>query len=489
VSNVRIGRLIDRQHKLLSTRLIVSDQRPTVDEVCHHYDQLIGKGEQPLILLPKSDTCAEVNNATLQKIGTEVIKLNAQDTLDTIIHKNQQPKVKKAYDAITDDATRTAGLEKTLNVCVGAKVMFKRNKDVEIGLVNGAVGIVVGFRENESGIYQIVVKFDCIEAPVPVVRESCTFEVLKCIFYTRKQFPLILSFALTIHKSQGLSLPCAIIDVGSRCFGTGMVYVALSRVTTLQGLHLVALDTTKIVCDRKAITEYNRLRKTYAPHLSEIPTTEDAHNVEHTTRHDNPTMTTNAVSELTIRTFDCCEVRSLDEEFQMTTCSRLNLHLCPHKPSAMSPTQKVVANKLEHIIYRTTNIRTNVNIDNISGDGNCLFRALSNAVCRSQTYHEILRLYVANHMTDPQIRERLNLLFGSENSPGAAYVNHILSMQEPGEWGTEQEIVTAAHLLQCSIVCFSQYNSDDEYCLQHFPPHFIDSTHCKILVATTQYTS
>ena len=114
------------------------------------------------------------------------------------------------------------------------------------------------------------------------MRESCTFEVLKCIFSTLKQFPLILSFALTIHKSQRLSLPCAIIDVGSRCFGTEMVYVALSRVTTLQGLHLVAVDTTKIVCDRKAITEYSRLRKKYAPHLSEIPTTEDAHNVKHT---------------------------------------------------------------------------------------------------------------------------------------------------------------------------------------------------------------
>ena len=71
----------------------------------------------------------------LQKIGTAVIKLNAQDTLDTIIHKKQQPKVKKAYDAIADDVTRTAGLEKTLNVSIGAKVMLKRNKDVEIGLV------------------------------------------------------------------------------------------------------------------------------------------------------------------------------------------------------------------------------------------------------------------------------------------------------------------------------------------------------------------
>ena len=139
--------------------------------------------------------------------------------------------------------------------------MLKRNKSVESGLVNGAVGSVVGFSENDSGIQQILVKCDWIDAPVHVQRESCIRDVLECVFHTRKQFPLILAFALTIHKSQGLSLPCEITDVGSTCFGTGMVHVALSRVTTLHGLHLIALDTSKIVCDKSAVSEFNRLRK------------------------------------------------------------------------------------------------------------------------------------------------------------------------------------------------------------------------------------
>jgi len=48
----------------------------------------------------------------LHKIAPKVIKLTAQDALDTIIHKSQQSKVRKAYDVIDDDVTRTAGLEK-----------------------------------------------------------------------------------------------------------------------------------------------------------------------------------------------------------------------------------------------------------------------------------------------------------------------------------------------------------------------------------------
>jgi len=162
----------------------------------------------------------------------------------------------------------------------------------------------------------------------------------------------------------------------------------------------------------------------------------------------------------------------------METCSRLNLSLFQYKQSAVSRTQSVIANKLENLIYTTTNARTNIAIENISGDGNCLFRALSSAVCRSQTHHDILRLYVVNHMTNPEIIQKLNRLFGSGSRPGEAYVSHLLTMQQEGHWGTEQEIATAAHLFQCSIVCFSKYNLNEQYCLQHFPPHFIDSTPC-----------
>ena len=129
---------------------------------------------------------------------------------------------------------------------------------------------------------------------VNIQRESCSFEVLKGIFYTRKQFPLMLAFAITIHKSQGLSLHSVIADVGPSTFGCGMAYDALSRVTSLQGLHLIDIDRTKIKCDLKAIREYNRLRQLYTPHLGIIetqsPITEEKRTKQQSSQNNSNTL-------------------------------------------------------------------------------------------------------------------------------------------------------------------------------------------------------
>jgi len=152
--------------------------------------------------------------------------------------------------------------------------MLKRNLSVEAGLVNGSFGTITGFythhSDNGAYIQSVYVQFKNVDKPVQIERQSCTFEVLKCIFYTRKQFPFMLAFAITIHKSQGLSLSTAIVDAGPSCFGSGMSYVALSRVTSVTCLHLIDFDKSKIVCNKRAVAEYNRLRSLCVPHLGAL---------------------------------------------------------------------------------------------------------------------------------------------------------------------------------------------------------------------------
>jgi len=433
-----------------------------------------------VILLPRTASCSEVNYAMLQQLGAEIKQLDALDTLDTIVSKKQMQKVTDAYEKVAEDVTRTAGLEKKLSLCTGAKVMLKRNKDVEIGLVNGAVGTVVSFEENKHhNIQQVLVKFQCMDKPIPVLRESSTFEVLKGIFYTRRQFPLMLAFALTVHKAQGLSLRTAIVDAGAQCFGTGMIYVALSRVTTLNGLHLIDLDKGKIKCDEKAAAEYQRLRENCASLQNTTTSMHPTELLQPTADHtdfempldsgnNNQTVTNNELQVHSI--FQFCSIKTVGNDFRQSTCARLNL---PFSRLRQRPVHNTESITIEQLIYQQTNTRTKVQIFPIAGDGNCLFRSLALAMTGNQKDHEIMRLYVTNRMLDHEIREHMENIYLASNHQ-ESYDSYVRKMQQFGEWGTDQEIVAAANLFDCSIVCYSGEGAR----LQHFPPHFLHNVTC-----------
>ena len=90
---------------------------------------------------------------------------------------------------------------------------------------------------------------------------------MKNFYVYRKQFPLILAYAVTIHKCHGLSLDCAIIDLSNQVFSAGMAYVAPSRVRLLSGVHLAAFDPKSIMVSVTCLKEVNRLRDMYRKDL------------------------------------------------------------------------------------------------------------------------------------------------------------------------------------------------------------------------------
>lgn len=90
-------------------------------------------------------------------------------------------------------------------------------------------------------------------------RSSSTFQSYGAE-YRRWQLPIINTFALTIHKVQGLSLPSITLVLNKSIFSEGQAFVGLSRATTLEGVFLTQLDFDAIKADPEAIAEYNRLR-------------------------------------------------------------------------------------------------------------------------------------------------------------------------------------------------------------------------------------
>ena len=120
-----------------------------------------------------------------------------------------------------------------LNLKIGASVMFTKNNS-RGGFVNGTLGVVEGFREDDN--YPMIrTRHGRLVTVEPMEWGISEGGVSKA---TITQFPLRLAWAITVHKSQGMSLDEAVMDL-SEVFEYGQGYVALSRVRRLAGVHLI----------------------------------------------------------------------------------------------------------------------------------------------------------------------------------------------------------------------------------------------------------
>lgn len=130
-----------------------------------------------------------------------------------------------------------------LKLKIGAEIMCIKN-NFEEGYVNGSRGKVIGFiKENGNPIIELY-----NGKKISLKPESWAIEEDGRIKASVSQIPLRLAWAITIHKSQGMSLDNAEIDL-SNTFAYGMGYVALSRVRTLKGISLVGFSHHSLKVD------------------------------------------------------------------------------------------------------------------------------------------------------------------------------------------------------------------------------------------------
>lgn len=200
---------------------------------------------QPTHLYSTNVAVEKINNDELLKLNNEIKTFHIKNA---IVDKNGDDNgidysSKKIITTIEHmDKTHQYALE--LKLAIDAQVMLIINLDVANGLANGSRGVVKSFAENGN--------------PIVLFLNGMVIEIAPYAWYNddqsgRIQIPLKLAYAITIHKIQGATLDCALINL-SNIFQDGQAYVALSRVKSLSGLYIIAIDYKKIrVCKKVAV--------------------------------------------------------------------------------------------------------------------------------------------------------------------------------------------------------------------------------------------
>jgi len=213
------------------------------------YHDIEKEGVQATRLCTHKDSAEEINREKMNELTSEC----------------------KVYMASDSDVQYSTQLDKMLPVLnklelkVGAQIMLTKNLDVNKGLVNGARGVVTKFQQGLP-----LVKF--VQGEELLVKREKFVTKLSSGIISRVQLPLKLAWAISIHKSQGLTLDCCEVSL-SRVFEHGQAYVALSRAKSLQGLRVIDMSRTCVRANKEVLKFYIRLRREIR--LSSIPGKED----------------------------------------------------------------------------------------------------------------------------------------------------------------------------------------------------------------------
>ena len=215
---------------------------------------------EPTKLFPIRNKVEQINSTKLDRIES-CTKTYEVEYLTNLEMTNKERELRLHFNE-TDIKTELDYLagnlicDKKINLKVGAQVMCIvnfTNETNEVYLCNGSQGIIEQF-SSVTGYPIVKYTNGRVQVMVPHVWKSDKIPGIGVA-----QIPLILAWALTIHKSQGSTLDAAEIDIGSSIFECGQSYVAISRVKSLDGLYLSSYDASKIRINKKVQEYYEAL--------------------------------------------------------------------------------------------------------------------------------------------------------------------------------------------------------------------------------------
>jgi ATP-dependent DNA helicase PIF1 len=246
---LRLGELTKEDVQVLNGRLMTDESEANIsvtDDEQHEIGTI-----KATVLYPLKKDVHRINNSELQKLLQTGVKSRTYKSIDLAMNRKSKKEVQLRTTHV-EALNKCTSAPESLVLAVGAQVMLTKNKSLEEGLVNGSRGVVLEIDEVGSP----VVMFDSGQQ-LTITPEAYEVENGDNMV-SRRQIPLILAWAMTIHKCQGATLTNVITDL-SEIFGNAQAYVTLSRVRSLEGLFIVSINYSKIRCNSKVKKYYKAL--------------------------------------------------------------------------------------------------------------------------------------------------------------------------------------------------------------------------------------
>lgn len=229
LDRIRMGRPLQEDVLKLNQRVFERDPASTSD------DKMV------MTLATRRDMVDTINENRLKELSSKEMTYTGQITGD--FPENSLPTTME------------------LTIKVGAQVVFIKN-DREKRWVNGSIGKIVKAKKNsieielESGAKYAVEK--AVWENIVYKYDEKTNRVIENVIGTFEQYPIKLAWALTVHKSQGLTFNNVVIDIGRGAFSSGQTYVALSRCRSFEGMQLRSTVSERDIFVNPSIIEFSR---------------------------------------------------------------------------------------------------------------------------------------------------------------------------------------------------------------------------------------
>jgi len=191
---------------------------------------------KPTLLFTRRADVEQINMSQLKKCVSPDYTFKAKNVYSPVMFANKTATEQEIQWAV-EKMDKNGSYVPELVLRKGAQVMLLTNMDVEHGLVNGSRGVIEEFCDSPEGdggkLPMVKFRNGEVHIMTPATWSSEDVDGLD-----RQQIPLRLAYAVTIHKAQGATLDCALIDIGDNTFEFGQAYVALSRVKSLDCLYI-----------------------------------------------------------------------------------------------------------------------------------------------------------------------------------------------------------------------------------------------------------